>query len=410
MIDSKSLSARPNRSYLRKGLFLFTLTLGLLPLYLWSSGLPQVGHIVGAVWVGWTLFHGYWAAPRLVIWGMLFAFYAGVVNLVLYLFYGDVHSLLSASYYFYNTGLVGALVGTARRFGFESTLRVVFWVFLGWLLLEAILVVAGVGRVYGGFRVMGTFNDPNQFAHWVLWAVIAVVASGYYLYRTIVWGWVAFAVGLLLLVLSASRSGLLGMVVVGLGLLSGVATPLLQGLVIGRWKRLRPGALAVAAILFLSAAGGLLNADLRNEFHTQAEKFAQRVLEGVVKGEKNLEERGYDRLWKFPEYLLLGAGEGANLRWAGKTSFLGEIHSTPAGVVFYYGVPGTLLFLGLLWSVWSTLPVWWLRVFLLAPLFYGLGTYNLRNSMFWIGLGILYIAGLALKSKRSGVNSAANKG
>lgn len=58
--------------------------------------------------------------------------------------------------------------------------------------------------------------------------------------------------------------------------------------------------------------------------------------------EKGLDDtfagRGYDRICKYPEYLLFGAGEGAHYRFAEKSLFLGEIHSSWAGVLFYYGI------------------------------------------------------------------------
>ncbi len=98
----------------------------------------------------------------------------------------------------------------------------------------------------------------------------------------------------------------------------------------------------------------------------------------------SFEGRGYDRLWKFSEYLLLGAGEDAYHRWERRTIFSGEIHSTPAGVLFCYGLPETFCLGTFLYKTWSGLPGRFLKFLLLAPLLYGLGTYNLRNWCLWI--------------------------
>lgn len=394
------LTAMEHRLSFKKGFWLFAITIGLAPIYLWSSGLPQVGHIFGGVWIAWTFLNGYWSAPGLVKWGALFSLYAGVTNLIVFGLHGDIHSLFPVLYYFYNVGLIGALVGTAKRFGYEPTFRLLFWVFLGWLLLQAALVLSGFARVFGGSRVMGTFNDPNQFAHWIVWAVIGVAISGFYLFRSLAGGWIALAVGSFLLVFSASRSGLLGMAALWFGLVLGGASFFMRGLLRGRFKPPRLGILILGGLALMLMVGSLLRESIRAELGAQAHRFLQRLSEGVDRGEENLAERGYDRLWKFPEYLLLGAGEGANQRWAGKTTFLGEIHSTPGGVLFYYGLPGALLFLAMLWSVWKVLPFWWLRVLLLAPLFYSLGTYNLRNSFFWIGLGMIYVMARALREEQ----------
>ncbi|MDM7324886.1 MAG: hypothetical protein P3W93_007880 [Thermus sp.] len=139
--------------------------------------------------------------------------------------------------------------------------------------------------------------------------------------------------------------------------------------------------------------------DLREKVTSQTEFFVVRINQGLLKSEENVEERGYDRLWKFPEYLILGAGEGANERWAEKTTFLGEIHSTLAGIIFYYGLLGTLLMLTFLANVWASLPRFWLRLLMLAPLLYSLGTYNLRNSMFWLGMAVLWETAKVLRNR-----------
>lgn len=389
------------------GLLLLVWTLGLLPVYLWSSGLPQLGHILGAAWILWALLNGYWPRLAPVRWGILFSVYASVANLVLYGFYGDQITLFSAFYYLYNCGLFGVFVGTANRFGHKVTFRLVFWTLLGWMFLQAGLILLGFGRTFSDFRFMGTFNDPNQFAHWVLWAVIGVAISGFYLSRSMMWGWVAFALGVFLLILSASRSGLLGMVVIGLALMYSATYSLLRFCRKGKC-RLHLRTLVLGGLVLGAFLGVISIEGFRMELGAQAEKFLGRVTHGLDKGEENLIERGYDRILLFPEYLILGAGEGANERWAGQTTFLGEIHSTPAGVLFYYGIPGSVLFVLMLWSVWQMLPLGWMRLMLLAPLFYSLGTYNLRNSFFWLGLAILYVAGRVLRDEsfrgaRSGI-------
>lgn len=382
-------------------------TFAFLPLYLWESGLPQIGHGLGALLTLWSFINGFWKAPRTVKVALVFAMYAVTVNSLMYIKYQDYQTILSALYYSYNVALMGAIIGVAHHIGARSFFRVVRSAFAMWLVLESLIIVGGLGRVFGEFRAMGTFNDPNQFAHWVLWAVIGVAISGFYLSRSMMWGWVAFALGVFLLILSASRSGLLGMVVIGLALMYSATYSLLRFCRKGKC-RLHLRTLVLGGLVLGAFLGIISIEGFRMELGAQAEKFLGRVTHGLDKGEENLIERGYDRILLFPEYLILGAGEGANERWAGKTTFLGEIHSTPAGVLFYYGIPGSVLFVLMLWSVWQMLPLGWMRLMLLAPLFYSLGTYNLRNSFFWLGLAILYVAGRVLRDEsfrgaRSGI-------
>lgn len=130
----------------------------------------------------------------------------------------------------------------------------------------------------------------------------------------------------------------------------------------------------------------------------QAQFYMDRINEGILEGAGNLEQRGYDRMWKYPDYLILRAGEGANDRWAEKCSFLAEIHSTPAGVAFYYGIPGAALLLIGLIRARRTLPYFWMRLLFLAPLHYSVGIYNLRNAHFWMGVAVIWSVGARLRS------------
>lgn len=391
-------------------------TLFFLPLYLWSSGLPQIAHIWGLVWIFFALI-----STRLSLAGpaklsIVFAVYATLVNVVLFIRYGDMHTLLSIAYYLYNSFLLAAAIGTAKTGG-QRFFRSIEFIFLFWLLLQLLLNALGLGRVFGGVRAMGTFNDPNQFAHWVLWTVILLLAIHFYRTRTFdLRSWAVILAGWLLVALAASRSGLLGMMWVTASSFLYVASSFWTRLLFGSRGRRSSSFTArrvklslVLSIVIILVSGsltlglGYIQAeDLKNRTRLLFERVEHAIQILEEDGIYVLEERGYDRIWKYPEYILLGAGEGANERWTSKTWFLGEIHSTLAGVLFYYGLPGTFLLIAILISVWRALPNWWLRFLLLAPLFYSIGTYNLRNTMFWIGLAILWSLGnLLQKSNQS---------
>ena len=120
-------------------------------------------------------------------------------------------------------------------------------------------------------------------------------------------------------------------------------------------------------------------------------RFYERDLDDTWEG------RGYDRLWKFPQSLLFGSGEGATERFAEKTRFLGEIHSSWAGVLFNYGLVGSLLFFGFLYVVIRDMKVVWFKLMLLPPIAYGFAIYNIRNWYFWVGLAMLYVCSVSLQ-------------
>ncbi|WP_409606340.1 hypothetical protein [Thermus sp.] len=382
----------------------------LSPFYVWESGLPQPAHFLGAgLVVALLLLRRRFTWDRKVMpWGFLFSIYAAVVNMAVYVTYLDAHSLLSAIYYGFNFSLFWAVQQLADAQGRSWLVKQVRLAFVVLLFVQALFFLSGKGRAFGENRFMGSFNDPNQLAHWTLWAVIVILAVDYFLQRRLSWwSWVGLLLGFAILVASASRSGLLGFSAIVLALVVRVA-----------FRRVRfhrkSGQVWLFSLLSLGVLAGLLAPvillGVSNEKVTgfqeklveQVQFYVLRVQEGIAKSGENLEERGYDRLWKFPEYLILGAGEGASQRWAGETTFLGEIHSTLAGVIFYYGIPGSLLIVLFIGRIWSTLPGLWLRLLLLAPLLYSLGTYNLRNSMFWLGLAILWAVGKVLREESRG--------
>lgn len=388
---------------LRTTAYVLTVTaLALSPIYLWSSGLPQLSHLSMAAAIG---VHAL-ALLRTPIpwrpwwrWALLFAGYTLCVNTLVYIQYRDFHTLLSATYYVFNALVWLHLVGLSNAVGKERFLRVVYltlWVLLS---LEVFLVATGRGRMYNISRAMGTFNDPNQMAHWLIWAAVLLAAVGWALHRTWAPGMIATGLATLGLAFSSSRSGALGLAVILLvyGLMALKA--------FGRCVR-NPGAIRVAPVVLagsvlvvtimvltivlaaLSGDGSLLApaGAVRDTFVSWVGRFKERTPFTTLEG------RGYDRLWKFPEYLVLGSGEGAQERWETRTWFLGEIHSTPAGLLFYYGIPGTFSVFLFVYGLWRRLEPVWLKLFFFAPLAYGVATYNLRNWMFWVGLAVLHIA------------------
>lgn len=369
------------------------ISLALSPLYLWKSGLPQVAHIIMALAMALHFIIGKVVWERWWSWAGLFVVYAAIVNLTVYTKYTDPHSAISASYYIFNFFVWLHLIDLALRKDmnrFLRTIELIMWILLGG---ELALVVTGFGRMYGSSRSMGTFNDPNQMAHFILWLVICLGAIGWVLHRSWKYGIFAWCMGTIATAYSASRSGALGLLFVGLiyvlmGLKKGSA------IILGKLNLGQKDILFTifALILFLSFIAILYYGKIEPSVDGLTKQFSYWISRFQDSSRNtSLEGRGYDRLWKFPEYLIFGAGEGANERWAERTWFLGEIHSTLAGVIFYYGLPGILFFSFFLYNLWVRLGDLWMKLLFLAPLFYSVGTYNLRNWFFWIGLSILYI-------------------
>jgi hypothetical protein len=114
----------------------------------------------------------------------------------------------------------------------------------------------------------------------------------------------------------------------------------------------------------------------------------------VVAGEYDtLATRGYDRILNYPEYLLLGAGEGAYDRFRSDL-FATELHSSFGTLLFSYGIPGLALFaLTLLYIARRDAMV---ALYLLPALIHGVAHQGLRFAFFWLALGFLCCFALAM--------------
>lgn len=109
-------------------------------------------------------------------------------------------------------------------------------------------------------------------------------------------------------------------------------------------------------------------------------------------GEKTeYQKRNYDRIENHPEYLALGAGEGAYERFVSFDSG-NEIHSTFGTIAFCYGMPGLILFIFLIYMAMKYLkPLH--RFYAMPILIYGITHNGVRFSMFWVTLAIFATIG-----------------
>lgn len=365
------------------------MALALSPIYLWQSGLPQVHHILAAIAIGIYLL-----AQRRIQWrpwwtlGIGFALYTVTVNFVIFALYNDLVTLLSSIYYIFDFLVFVLLINVSQKLG-KLLLSKVFWIHVALLAITAALSMVGVGRYYGEGRIMGFFNDPNQIGNWVLWATIIVGTTGRAVYRSWLPGMLVTGVGTLAIIFTASRSATLGLltllaVYALIGLYYILSVPLLKA----RIRSVRVIVLPMVIIaMMIGFTTGFANSQLErllSQRQLLMARFQERDPDDTWEG------RGYDRIWKFPEYLFLGAGEGAYQRYSERTWFLGEIHSNWAGILFNYGLVGSLLFFGFIYHLLRRIKLFWFKCMLLAPFVYGFFTYSLRNWYFWIGLAVVY--------------------
>ena len=362
------------RSYMGSApvLFFWGLAIALSPIAGLGPGNPQVSHFLLTGFLT-LLFTTYFVPVQLdrtiMLIGGLWVADVFFVNVGNWLATGqrDSKFLLSIFYYTFNFGI---MIGTAalavavpERFRTITRLGI-----LAALAFESIALFAGPG----GYRTAGTFENPNQLGYWALvlsacWLAMKAPGDHLELRDGLVLG-----VATLLCAQSGSRAAAVGVLfLIGVAIL---------------WYGIRPKVWPFAAVTAV-ALGIVAYAT----FDTWTASLAEQTVVDRFSEQKKHDSfaaRGYDRIWLYPEYLLFGAGEGAFHRFPRSLGVGFEIHSSFATILFGYGIPGSLLFVTLLWHVLRPAG---LHMIVLASSLgaYGLAHQGLRMTPLWVFLGIV---------------------
>lgn len=315
---SRPLSQQP-------ALVLWALYVFLIPFYVFASGLPQPSDLLVLVvfplsLLGWNgkLLKGTPRVIRALIW---FTLWTAAVNYAWALFTGKWTGLkdylVYPVFYAFNVAVFSSGVILYQRYR-DRFLRLT-----AYALFASVIFQVAASFAIGGHQLRGTmfFNNPNQLGYYALLAatLIAIV------HRRLRLGTLIVGVGLTgcayLALISASRAALGGIAVLVILLV---------------FSNLRVILLATAAAVALISVGGPVS--------NAIDASAQRALQGKDNGKTFAEERGYDRLWRFKEYMVVGAGEGDNVRFD-PPNREHELHSSFATVLFSYGIVGCVLFL-----------------------------------------------------------------
>lgn len=338
----------------------------LVPYYVFSSGSLQPAHILFLLAY---LFHKnkYNIDRVMMLRTSLFFCYCLIVNLIYSIYYVNFSFLIFPINLFYDL-IVFFLIVDVLRFNknldikneFSKVILMIFAIqLLQWML--------GFGNYNFFPRYNGFFNDPNQMAFFVLCCLAVALSND----RNKITNLIIVVLGFWLIFITQSRSATIGLVFIFLSLFiyySSFLRKYLPVVFLG---------IIILVYMFLNfywndVANIILNSDNFSRFKE-------------VDVSTQSEDRGFDRILNYPEYLLFGAGQGYYERFNSNL----EIHSTWIGFLFYYGVIGLFLFLNFIYKIFSNLNLY--RKFLfLAPLFYSFSTFGARTVVFWIFLAVFY--------------------
>jgi hypothetical protein len=266
-------------------------------------------------------------------------------------------------YYLFNFLMFFSAILIARRD------RVAFLRMTAIMAFATIAGLAVMSFVLGSraYRGQLLFDSPNQLGYYaVLCACLfAMTSRSGGLSR--LWSAIGVSLCAYLAVLSASRASLAGVLVLFLVLV--FSNP--RAIIIG----------SLVALAMISVGGPLSHAIDNAEDRITHDRFRNLTFS---------EERGYDRLWNFPQYMLLGAGEGGYDRFAKEGDSRREIHSSFASIVFGYGVIGVLLFGLFFYRVVRGAKM--RNTLMMVPaLVYTVAHQGLRFTMFWVVLAVFVV-------------------
>ncbi len=316
---------------------------------------------------------------------VLFVAMTFMVNLTYFAYYGQYKFILSSLYYIFSFLAIVMFAIFCQK---DDFLRKMSKAFKFGIVAQVAIFVLGLGRYYSPERYMGTFNDPNQFAFFIFLSYLFIYAIKIlrksndsitlYLIATTA-----------LIFLSASTGMLLGLsVFLALQLIYGLVHFRLQYRTVRHIVYGATSAALLVTVLFFTVSAFTSNtsrADLADGLG--AVSIGNRLQEKTAKAEGEAEmtlweERGYDKIYKYPENTLYGAGEGAYERFE-KAASVNELHATLPSILFYYGiVPFLVLLRWIYLKIRHNDPR--LLIAIAALFIESFTLLNQRQSLFWV--------------------------
>lgn len=340
------------------------------PFYIFESGLPQPADMVGLLLLPILLKDWNGRLPPAMVRPLksllIFMTYVVIVNvawsLILFTFSTNAKDgfLMAPSFYIFNGMMFLTFQLMYQRYG-----EFILWLTVRLVLASALIQVA-ISFVIRGASGRGTvmFNNPNQLGYFALCSACVILLGQKRLKLTTIQVTIGLAACSYLALLSASKAALASIGALGIVVMI---------------SRVRT--IALVAVVF----GALIFTD--NPFSAAIDKAQDRIEKDQSYG--LLEERGYDRIAAFPEYTIVGAGEGAYRRFK-DVSMIGshELHSSMATLFFCYGIVGVTLFAIFMWGTLagSGLRAW---VIVGAGFAYGMTHQGLRFRLLWLLLGMV---------------------
>ncbi len=347
----------------------------LFPFYIYRSGLPQPADyvmlaliVLSAVWYGFESDRRLARVSRFLLW---FVLYVVAINLIWVMLIADETMAIVSLFYAYNFMVFVTVIRLHREYGLRFLSLTTHSIMVS-ALVQFVMSMLVVGNY--STRQALSFNNPNQLGYFCVLGASLFMTGAAKLSLSTLYRSVCLLMFAYLAALSLSKAALISMAV--LLIVSFVHRP----------RTIVPMLLLTLAVY---SAGHWLPRATGN--------VILRMQAIGVDMDDSLPGRGYDRIWRHPEYLALGAGEGAVYRF--ESEIKGELHSTLGTILFSYGVVGFTLFAMFVaqvarvtkWHFVYTMPMW----------IYGLTHQGARFTLMWVLLAVIVCIPVANASQAS---------
>lgn len=372
-----------NKNY---GIFgnLIILYFVLKPFYLWGeSGGVQPGDLVGVLLVVAAFFlgkpvskEGFQKSKWPIVLSLMFLGYVFIINGVWSMILATSSLMLTSIFYIFNTLIFVSIILISVKMKDGVYKYLYRGIIISVAIQVTMLLVNGVSSV----RATNFFNNPNQLGYYALLCLsILVVVERKVKYNPFIF--FSTLLGCFFLILfSVSKAALVSSVLMYLIFAFCSKNK-------GMFKVLNVTAALVISVFFFAVATN------QSYLYGITNKLDSILIRIHQDGHENgyLSGRGYDRIFNHENYLFFGAGEGEYQRFTSSINPL-ELHSTLGNVFFSYGIIGLLTFLTFIFSTFykNKFSHFFPLIFVLV---YGMTHNGVRNSMLWMLIAILIVAG-----------------
>jgi len=359
---------------------LYFLFFVLFPFYLFSSGQPQISHLILVAIYGLiilSMFKEFFNVINENLIFLIFLIYIVFVNTVWLIITYKTSFIVNTLFYIFNILLLYSTYLLYLKKEIDAE-----------LIRNAILVSLIVQFIFllqsgldFSVRQMLFFNNPNQLGYFAVASLNIYFILGVNETKRdkieIIKNILVYFISFMLLVFSSSKASLASYFLIISYILY---IEFVKNL---NLSKLLMASLVVTVILALISA----NMDTIDKIVEHTELFNRTVNAGQ-ESDDSLAGRGYDRITLYSQYIFLGAGEGYFDRFI-LSHHHGELHSTLANILFSYGVIGFFIFVAFFLNLkFNILKV----LFFMSPiLLYGLTHNGIRSPLFWIALALSLI-------------------